>query len=62
MTINRKMLELGFIWNVSAMPVNKPEVGSRQGTGVFHSVLTIRTFLLPMDHYSQISFHCQYVL
>jgi len=44
MTINRKMLELGFIWNVSAMPVNKPEVGSRQGTGVFHSVLTIRTF------------------
>ena len=44
MTINRKMLELGFIWNVSTMPVNKPEAGSRQGTSVFHSVLTILTF------------------
>jgi len=38
------MLELGFVWNVSTMPVNKPEAGSGQGTSVFHSVLTILTF------------------
>jgi len=38
------MLELVFIWNVSTMPVNKPEAGNRQGTSVFHSVLTIHTF------------------
>jgi len=44
MTVNRKMLELGFVWNVSTMPVNKPEAGSGQGTSVFHSVLTILTF------------------
>jgi len=44
MTINRKMLELGFIWNVSTMPVKKPEAGSRQVTSVFHSVLTVLTF------------------
>jgi len=44
MTINKKMLELGFIWNVITIPVNKPEAGSRQVTSLFHSVLTILTF------------------
>jgi hypothetical protein len=44
MIINGKRLELGFIWNVCTMPVNKPEAGRRQVKRVFHSVLTVLSF------------------